>query len=284
MEAAISIRLSKTKLTTESGQMAKFTFVQRIPGLPGGSRLQSVSDDPTVFRLVGLFGGLGGNLEYRLADGSGANDENPTLSQMTESALKVLSRDSDGFVLMVEGGAIDKAAHANEMNEMIGEVMDFNNAIQAVIDWVDDPSNDSTWENTLVIVTADHETGYLTAEPGLFANQPLAEVSLRTLVLEKMQSDRGLRASWEDSNTNNKIDTGEKVYWAWNSTNHTNSLVHVFVKGAGETDFFHYATGVDSIRGFYLDNTDIFKVMDSALHGFTPNSIQKFFIPLFSSD
>jgi len=174
----------KTKLTTESGLPNKFIFVQRISGLPGGSRLLSAADDPTVYRLAGLFGGVGDNLEYRLADGSAANSENPTLAQMTAAALKVLSRNEDGFVLMVEGGAIDKAAHANAINEMIGEVIDFNNAIQTVIDWVDDPSNDSTWQNTLVIVTADHETGYLTAEPGQFPNQPVGEVSSRTILLE----------------------------------------------------------------------------------------------------
>jgi alkaline phosphatase len=98
-----------------------------------------------------------------------------------------------------------------------------------------------------------------------------------------MQSDRGLRASWEDANTNNKIDSGEEVYWAWNSANHTNSLVRLFVEGAGENEFFHYATGVDPVRGFYLDNTDIFKVMHSALHGFSPADIQKYYTPLFVS-
>ena len=273
----------KTKLIVESGQPGKFSFIQRSAGFPGGSRLLSIADNPAVTRLVGLFGGMEGNLEYRLADGSGASSENPTLAQMTKAALTVLNRDPDGFVLMVEGGAIDKAAHANAMDEMIGEVIDFNNAIQTVIDWVDDPSNNSTWQSTLVIVTADHETGYLAASPGGFPNQPLGEVSPRTLFLEKIQSDRGMRASWEDTNVDNKINFGETVYWAWNSANHTNSLVRIFVKGAGEVEFFHYAIGVDPVRGYYLDNTDIFKVMHSALFGFIPRLIQKFYTPLLVS-
>ena len=100
---------------------------------------------------------------------------------------------------------------------MIGELIDFNEAVQEVIDWVEDPNNGSSWSNTLLIVTGDHETGYLTPGPGIFPNNSLGEVSERTLALEKMISGGdGRRASWEDDNGNYLIDGTEIVYWAWN--------------------------------------------------------------------
>ena len=267
----------RDRLILENGQP---TFVERQSGVDGGTNLLDIASNSQVTRLAGLFGGSSGDLEYRLADGSGANPENPTLAQMAEAALKVLERDPDGFVLMIEGGAIDHAAHGNNLDQALGEVIDFNHAIQTVIEWVEDPGNDSTWNNTLVIVTADHETGYLTASPGAFPNQPLGAVTPYTLTLEKTQQDNGRRASWVDNNSDNLIDDGEPVYWAWNSSNHTNSLVRLFTKGLGETEFFRYAQNWDPVRGLYLDNTDIYKVVHTVLSEFTPLVIYTYSLPV----
>jgi len=257
----------RDKLAAESGSPGAFTFVERVAGHSDGSaRLLNAAENPAVLRLAGLFGGSSGTLEYRLADGSGANPENPTLAQMAQAALLVLGRSPDGFVLMIEGGAIDKSAHANNMNQMVGEVLDFNATVQTVIDWVDDPANDSTWDNTLVIVTADHETGYLTQAPNALPNQPLGEITPTTLAWEKTDLGTDKRASWHDTDTNNQIDALETVYWAWNTSGHSNSLVPLFAKGAG-ADLFASKTdpaNPDPVRGPYLDNTDVFSVMDSA--------------------
>jgi alkaline phosphatase len=257
----------RDKLAAESGSPGAFTFVERVEDHPdGGARLLAAAENPAVGRLAGLFGGSDGNLEYRKANGSGASLENPALAEMAQAALTVLSRDPDGFVLMIEGGAIDWAAHANNMNNMIGEVLGFNAAVQTVIDWVDDPSTESTWENTLVIVTADHETGYLTRSPGVFPDQTLGQISAATLALEKTDQATGQRASWQDTNLNDLIDTQETVYWAWNTGGHSNSLVPLFAKGAG-AEWFTDKTdpaGPDPVRGAYLDNIDVFSVMDSA--------------------
>jgi alkaline phosphatase len=257
----------RDKLAAENGTPGAFTFVERLHSHPnGGTRLLNAADDPSVLRLAGLFGGSGGNLEYQRADGSGASLENPTLAQIAQAALTVLSRDPNGFVLMIEGGAIDWAAHANNMDQMVGEVLDFNAAVQTVVDWVDDPATEGTWENTLVIVTADHETGYLTHAPGDFPNHPLGEISATTLALEKTNLGTGYRASWQDTNINNRIDALETVFWSWNTTHHTNSLVPLFAKGAG-AELFAVKTDLanpDPVRGAYLDNTDVFSVMEKA--------------------
>ncbi len=249
------------KLRTESGQAGKHVLVERQTGVDGGDALMSAANNTSTLKLAGLFDQV-----FHNANDSGHNFENPTLPESILAAVKVLDRNPNGFVLMVEGGAIDWASHANNMNQMIGEAKDFYNAIQTVTDWVDDPGNDATWNNTLVIVTADHETGYLTAGPGVFPDQPLGNVNAATLSKEKIVSNTGgLKASWEDTNTNNLIEAGETVYWYWNSRGHTNTLVALCARGTGAELFGNYTIHSDAVRGLYLDNTNIFTVMNSAI-------------------
>ena len=84
--------------------------------------------------------------------------EKPTQNEMTESALNFLSsntQDCSGFFLMSEGSQIDWAAHDNDAVEMINEYRDFDDTIRAMMNFV------SKDKETLLIVTADHETGGL---------------------------------------------------------------------------------------------------------------------------
>ena len=77
----------------------------------------------------------------------------PGLGLMTEIAIEILSQDPDGFFLMVEGGQIDWAAHANDAEHVINDILGFDAAIYKGVDYA------STNPNVLLIVTADHETG-----------------------------------------------------------------------------------------------------------------------------
>ncbi len=99
---------------------------------------------------AGLFGG--GVLPY---EKNGKFDKLPHLSQMVAKSLKLLDNEK-GFFIMIEGGLVDKAGHGNKIEENIGETVEFANAVKVVMDWAKDRSD------TLVIVTADHETGGLT--------------------------------------------------------------------------------------------------------------------------
>lgn len=82
-----------------------------------------------------------------------APERNPSLAAMTESALTMLSRSGKGFFLMVEGSQIDWASHDNKSDETAIEVADFDDAIGAVLRFAERD------RSTLVVVTADHETG-----------------------------------------------------------------------------------------------------------------------------
>jgi len=89
--------------------------------------------------------------------------DTPMLEDMARLALKSLAAHSPaGFYLMIEGASIDKRAHAVDAERMIWDVIEFDRAVQVALDFARrtnmdrDPSND-----TLVIVTGDHETGGL---------------------------------------------------------------------------------------------------------------------------
>ncbi len=78
------------------------------------------------------------------------------LSKSTAKALELLSQNGSGFFLMVEGSQIDWGGHDNDINYIQSELLDFDKAVGIAIDFaLQDPE-------TLVIVTADHETGGLT--------------------------------------------------------------------------------------------------------------------------
>jgi len=99
--------------------------------------------------LSGQFGKE--NMPYE-ADGMG---NLPHLSDMTKTAIKVLENSDKGFFLMVEGGRIDHSGHANNLKQNIFETIEFAKAVQVAIDWA------AKRNDTLIVVTADHETGGL---------------------------------------------------------------------------------------------------------------------------
>jgi alkaline phosphatase len=169
------------------------------------------------------------------------NGDVPTLAEMTAAAINILDDDPDGFFLMIEGGAVDWAAHDNQSGRLIEEQIDFNRAVEQVTKWV---AESSTWLETLVIVTADHECGYLTGPDS---------------------GERGERPVWNPVKNNgaHKVPDME-----WHSSSHTNSLVPFYAIGAGADLFHRFAERTDPVRGRYLDNTSIHKVL-TGLFGYS---------------
>jgi alkaline phosphatase len=153
----------------------------------------------------------------------------PTLEEMTKAALNVLDNDEDGFVLMIEAGAVDWAGHGNKSGRLIEEQIDFNKSVEAVCAWVKANSN---WGETLLVVTGDHETGYLTG--------PISD------------------PNWEPLVNNG---AGNLPGMEWHSGGHTNQLIPFFAKGTAASMFKESIEGDDPVRGPYLDNTAIGKVI-----------------------
>jgi hypothetical protein len=110
--------------------------------------MQSINPNAIEF-LSGQFG-----IGYPPYEVEGIGDR-PHLSQMTATALDLLDNDPDGFFLMVEGGMIDYACHSSRIDWLVGETLEFNNAVAVVTNWA------AGRTDTLILVTADHETGGL---------------------------------------------------------------------------------------------------------------------------
>ncbi|WP_333802429.1 alkaline phosphatase, partial [Sphingobacterium multivorum] len=89
-----------------------------------------------------------------------AIDQKPNdlkLADITSAAITSLHKNNtNGFFLMIEGGKIDWACHANDAATTIQEVLDFNASVQLAYDFYKKFPNE-----TLIVVTADHETGGL---------------------------------------------------------------------------------------------------------------------------
>lgn len=88
-------------------------------------------------------------------DNMGAADMVPSLTKMTSKALDMLDNDK-GFFLMVEGSNIDTYESKCDMETTLGQMQDFDKAVDYVLEWAE------KHPGTLVIVTADHETGGVT--------------------------------------------------------------------------------------------------------------------------
>lgn len=158
----------------------------------------------------------------------------PTLATMARGALNVLSQNPNGFFLLIEGGAVDWANHENLACRMIQEQIDFNQAVEAVVQWVE---ANSSWDETLLVITADHETGLLWGpESDKTPFQPLV--------------DNG---------------PGAMPGLMYHSEKHTNSLVPVFARGVGAELLDTLIVGADPVRGPYVDVTGIATTLQAAL-------------------
>lgn len=99
-------------------------------------------DPSATTHLLGLF-----------SDEELLREFSPSLKEMTEVAIAILSQDPDGFFLMVEGGQIDWASHGWNAVDAMGDTLGLDEAVKTALSFANLDAN------TLIIVTADHETG-----------------------------------------------------------------------------------------------------------------------------
>jgi len=146
-------------------------------------------------RLLGLFSD----------EGMKTTRPEPSLAEMTAKAITALNRQSKGFFLMVEGSQIDWANHANDLEGSIKQTLDLDMAVKEALDFAVKDGK------TLVVVTADHETG----GPALLGGNP----------------------------------DGSELQVAWTTKGHTGSTVPLYAYGPGAGYFsgFHDNTELPKI-------------------------------------
>jgi alkaline phosphatase len=281
--------------------------------------------NPETQHLMGIYGavGQGGNLPWRTADsdysatGTGAYSGNsntkpgdsaltgdalaaelkasPTVAQLTGQALKALGKDKDGFWLMVEVGDIDWAAHADNMDLMLGTLHDMDDVVTTVTAWV---AQNGGWENNQVMVTADHDH-YLTLLPNF--PQEIAEsilASKASTVAAPNEATTGVNTGYDTTLTPTltngstaewKSGDAEKVGHFWGTegklkdgttglgdlwTTHTQRPVPIYYQGADSalidqfvsTGIEAYGTVINGVPGM-IDQAHVAFAMEASLLG-----------------
>jgi len=193
-----------------------------------GTAFQKVDAKKTE-KLLGLF--ESSHLQYELERQS-AKEMDPSLTEMTKKAIGILSKNPKGFFLMVEGGRIDHAGHERNLSKMVADTLAFDEAVKAALDFA---SQDN---DTLVIVTADHECGGLVLQP-----ENLSEY------------ERGVIDPFFASGTARTH--GPRYDFITEMDEATHTAVDVPVMASGP--------GAEKVSHGKLDNTQIFEIMKEAL-------------------
>lgn len=164
-------------------------------------------------KLLGLF-----------ADEGMTRPFSPSLAEMTQKAIDILSNNPNGFFLMVEGGQIDSVSHVNDAANAIRDTVGFYEAVKAAKKYA------SLRNDTLIIVTTDHETGGMT-------------VSMT-------------RTGSPDEDGPFNMPDGRQFYVLWSAKGHTAADVPVASQGP-----------FSEMLGGVYENTFIHDVMRDALYG-----------------
>ena len=130
-------------------------------------------DPASTDKLLGLF--ADGSMEYEVRRKDDTTE--PHLSDMAEKALSILSRDDRGFFLMIEGARIDHSGHSMDLERVVHEMKEFDRTVGLALDFAEENPN------TLVIITADHETGGTEIEEKDYQKGDMVDVKWTSSIL-----------------------------------------------------------------------------------------------------
>lgn len=210
-------------------------------------------------------------------DREATNPEQPTLAEMTEKAIDTLSKDEDGFFLMVEGSKIDWAAHANDTIGMISDFLSFDDAVAEALEFAEEDGN------TLVIAVTDHgNSGITIGNQNTTNSYDKIDIStyINPLKEAKLTVEGALNFLKEDRSNLEEvaalyglINLSAEEKAALEATSSSRELGQVMVRqlanranigyttgGHTGDDVFLYSFGPNKLTGL-VDNTDIARAM-----------------------
>lgn len=128
------------------------------------------------------------------------NEDDLTLTQITKAAIKQLSKNKKGFFVMLEGGKIDWACHGNDAATTFHEVVDLDKAVKVAYDfYLKHP------RQTLIVITADHETGGLAMGTGSYhlnfgaLHYQTCSIDKLTEAFNQLRKAKKNKVTWEDA-------------------------------------------------------------------------------------
>ncbi|MCX7823693.1 MAG: alkaline phosphatase [Syntrophobacterales bacterium] len=228
-------------------------------------------------------------------------EKEPSLAEMTEKAIEVLSKNPNGFFLMVEGSKIDWASHANDPIGVISDTLAFDKAVKVALDFA------KRSKDTIVIVVADHANGGISIGDRASSSNydklkleeiigPLKKAKLTGEGVEKRLSpdksnirevmskfygiddltDEELLAIKEARSGSLNYVVGpmisKRAHIGWTTNGHTGDDVTLYV----------YAPHGNRPTGV-IDNTDIAKYIESSLGLDLKEASQRLFVPVTES-
>ncbi len=244
----------KLWLKIQLGNLQEYRFIEKRADFQALAEMtpdKNPSELPA--RLLGL-APVANSFQYHRSADAPTLSTSPTLREATLTALNILAfmpkkaestvqERSPGFFLMIESGAVDAANDAKDITRCIEEMTDFNDAISAVCTWVE---KYSSWEETLLIVTADHDNGAIYGPSADAEGIPTSAPIYR-----------------------GKGNLPEVRYYA---SDHTKQLVPIYVRGVSAETLDTLIIGTDArmgnfwnYDGRYIDNTAIFRLMMNTL-------------------
>ncbi|WP_110114288.1 alkaline phosphatase [Bacillus sp. CGMCC 1.16541] len=207
--------------------------------------------------------------------------QTPGLEEMTDSALTQLSKNDDGFFLMVEGSQIDWAGHDNDIVAAMSEMEEFEKAFNTAVDFAKKD------KHTLVVATADHSTGgfslgandekgegiynWLTEPikaakktPDYMAKQIVEGADVEQTLRQNIKLDlkpEEIKAVKEAAKTNDELKIDDAIedifnkrsYTGWTTSGHTGEEVGVYGYGPGKEMFSGFMDNTEQAENiFYI--------------------------------
>jgi alkaline phosphatase len=152
-------------------------------------------------KIIGLFNQ--GSMLFEI-DRKGSQE--PSLAEMASKAIDVLGRNKNGFFLMVEAGRIDHAAHMNDIGTLLWDMLAFDEAIRVAYEF------QKAHPDTLLIITADHETGGLVVLPFSQTGREYEGINLEAISKIKGSSERRNKEMGEDPSPEKIREIMKKYY------------------------------------------------------------------------
>lgn len=223
---------------------------------------------PNSQKFIGLYTSKG-QLEFELdrtaTPPTGEAAVQPSLAEMTTKAIGILSQNSQGYFLMVEGGRIDHALHATSAKRAIVDTIAFDDAIQAALDTV--KRTDPTLANTLIVVTADHDHTLTINGYGKRGN-PILDINRNYKDGQpSLDADGNTYTTLVFGNGPNRPNTRSTLdsttVLADNYLQETGVRLSVETHGGGDVKLFATGAGAQAFKGT-LDNTEVFGLLRTA--------------------
>lgn len=163
---------------------------------------------------------------------------NKKFSDIVLYVTELLLQKGKTFFTLVEVSGIDRANHDNDFNKMLGAMYELNEAVKSIYDLINSKSTDMTFDNTILIVTADHSTGLLRFREYLGKGK--------------------LPFTYTVKDNDKTILTNKKI--VYKTEGHANELVGCYSIGA-KSDLFKKYINKKNI----MDNTDIYNILNDII-------------------